>query len=156
MAEKQKQVSDYFSVGHLETIKYVIAKAEQQTSGEIRVQIIMNCDGDLKGKVHEQAIREFEKADMHNTHDKIGVLILVVLNERTFTVIGDSGIYSKLSRGYWDNVAKAMSLYFQNGEFHVGVCTVVESVGRQLAKYFPRKTNDLNELPDDVITEKGR
>lgn len=156
MAEKQKQVSDFFSADHLNEIKAVIAKVERQTSGEIRVQIIMDCDQDLKHKVHEQAVREFEKAGMHNTHDKTGVLILLVLNEKAFAIIGDSGIYSKLPQGYWDNMAKAMSLYFKDGNFHVGICAVVESIGRQLAKHFPRKNDDVDELSDEVIVGDSR
>jgi len=156
MAEKQKQVSDYFSADHLEAIKDIIAKAEKQTSGEIRVQIIMDCDQDLRGKVHEQAVRDFEKAGMHNTRDKTGILVIVVLNERKFAIIGDSGIYSKLPQGYWDNMAKAMSFYFKDGNFHVGICAVVESIGKQLAKYFPRRGDDVDELPDDVVVGSGR
>ncbi len=151
MVEKQKQVSDYFPADHLGEIKEVITEVERRTSGEIRVKIVIDCDPDLKGKVHEQAVRDFEKAGMHNTRDKIGVLILVVLNERTFTILGDSGIYSKLLQGYWDNMARVMSIYFKNGNFYVGICAVVESVGRQLAKHFPKQMDDVNELPDDVI-----
>ncbi len=156
MTEKQKQVSDYFSTDHLNEIKATIVKAEKRTSGEIRVRVTLDCDQDLTGKVHEQAVRDFEKAGMHKTRDKTGVLILVVLNERTFTILGDSGIYSKLPQGYWDNMAKAMSLYFKGGNFHVGVCAVVESVGKQLAKHFPRRDDDVDELPDDVIVEGAR
>lgn len=69
MAKKQKQVSDYFSVDQLKEIKAVITKVERLTSGEIRVEIIFNCDRDLRGKVHDQAVRDFERAGMHKTHD---------------------------------------------------------------------------------------
>lgn len=151
MTEKQKQVSDYFSAGHLNEIKAAIVRTEKKTSGEIRVEILMDCDPDLKGKVHEQAIRDFEKAGMHNTRDKTGVLILVVLNERQFAVIGDSGIHSKVNQHYWDHMASSMSAYFRCGSYHVGICLVVENVGKQLAKYFPRKADDVNELSDDII-----
>ncbi len=151
MAEKQRQVPEYFSADQLNEIKAVITKAEKRTSGEIRVRIAMDCDPDLKGKICEQAIRDFEKAGMHNTRDKIGVLILVVLNERRLCIIGDSGIHSKVNQIYWDHMVSSMSAYFKCGSYYVGICMVVENVGRQLAKHFPRQTGDVNELPDDVI-----
>ncbi len=155
MAETQKQVSDYFSTLQLNEIKAVISKVEKQTSGEIRVEIVMHCDHDLRGKVYEQAVRDFEKEGMQNTRDKTGVLILVVLSEKLFVIIGDSGIYSKLSRRYWDNMARSMSLYFMDDNFYIGVCAVVESIGKQLAKYFPKKGDDTNELSDDIIVRSG-
>ncbi|OGM98460.1 MAG: hypothetical protein A2915_00655 [Candidatus Yanofskybacteria bacterium RIFCSPLOWO2_01_FULL_41_34] len=156
MSEKQQQVLDYFSADQLKEIETTIVKAEKQTSGEIRVEIILDCDHDLMGRVHEQAVRDFETAGMHKTRDKTGILILIVLNERTFTILGDSGIYSKLPQGYWDNMAKAMTLYFKDGNFHVGICAVVESIGRQLAKYFPRRNDDVDELSDEVIVGGSR
>ena len=42
---------------------------------------------------------------------------------------------------------------FQAGDLIAGVCTGVESVGEQLATYFPRADDDVNELSDEVVHE---
>ncbi|KKS38213.1 MAG: hypothetical protein UV01_C0004G0015 [Parcubacteria group bacterium GW2011_GWA2_42_14] len=158
---KSGRVSDYFSPEMLAKIKDAVFEAEKNTSGEIRVKIMKECDDDLKSdanryaenKVRQQALREFEKAGLHNTRDKTGVLVLVVLKERKFTIMADKGIYSKLPQSFWDHKAETMAGYFREGNYARGVSEVVLSVGQELSRHFPRKTDDVNELSDDVIVE---
>ena len=137
-------------------------EAESNTSGEIRVKIINEYDQDLAScyehrdgsrRVHEQALREFEREGMHNTRDKTGILVLVVLSEKRFTILADEGIYSKLAQEWWNHKAETMSGYFRAGNPARGICEAVKEVGKELSRYFPKKPDDVNELPDDVIVE---
>ena len=132
-----------------------VAQAEANTSGEIRVKIIEHCDPDLAGDVHAQAVREFGREGLGNTRDKTGVLVLLVLGERKFTVLGDSGIHAKLGQGYWDRAVAELSGHFRQGAFGLGLHTLVADVGLRLAEFFPRRDNDVNELPNDVIIGGG-
>ena len=52
-------------------------------------------------------------------------------------------------------VATYMQLGFQTGKFVDGVLLGVELVGNTLSRFFPRKIDDTNELPNDVIVGGG-
>ena len=144
-------VLGFFSQSDLERIKTAVQEAEKRTSGEIRVKVIQQCDEDLKGNLEQQALRDFEREGLHNTKDKTGVLVLVVLRERRFRIIGDSGIYEKLPQSYWNELARRLSILFAAGDFASGICRVVSDIGKELASFFPRQKDDVDELPDYVI-----
>lgn len=147
------EVNFLFTQGDLDTIKKTVKEAEKHTSGEIRVKIIRRYDQDISDLM-QQALREFEREGLHSTKDKTGVLVLVVLDERKFVILGDSGIYSRLSQRYWNNLASRMTLSFQVGNYASGICRIVEEVGRSLSVLFPHKADDINELSNEVILGK--
>lgn len=157
--KKSGHVLDYFSHEDLEIIKQAIKRGEENTSGEIRVVIRMNFDNDLPYFFHdfrnldEQALRIFHEHGLHNTKDKTGVLILVILSKRLLKIMADSGIHTKLSQVYWDQYVKDLSKDFRNGNYTQGIIALVDEIAAKLAKFFPRKPDDVNELPDDVVVE---
>jgi len=144
-------VSNYFSDSDLQRIKKIIQETESKTSGEIRVKVIGKCDDDLARDIYRQAIREFEREGLHNTRDKTGVLLLVVIEDRRFQILGDLGIYSKIPQWYWNEMARGLSVLFKMGDYTNGICHLVQDVGKELMVFFPRQMNDVNELTDDVI-----
>lgn len=151
-----------FSEKDLAQIEITVQGAERNTSGEIRVMITGNCDEDLRSvestetRVYEQAIREFEKHGLHATRDKTGVLVLLVMNERKFQILADSGINARFSQEEWNDLSGQASSFFRNNEFTDGICFVVREIGNRLAQFFPRKPDDINELPDGVILGGGK
>lgn len=151
-----ESAKDCFTEDARRTIAEAIQAAERNTSGEIRVMILSRCDADLKASVYYQAVREFERRGMTKTRDRTGVLILFVWEERRFAIVGDTGIHAKLGDNYWAARAEELKTYFENGDYVCGLTAIVENVGRELARYFPRKADDRNELSDDVIVEGGR
>ena len=153
--QRKQKWQSYFSSGDLDLIKTAIQEQEKATSGEIRVKIIDGCDVGLNGNIYQQALREFEREGLSKTRDKTGVLILVVLDVRRFQVLADEGIYTKIPQVSWDMVATYMQLGFQTGKFVDGVLLGVELVGNTLSRFFPRKIDDTNELPNDVIVGGG-
>ena len=60
------------------------------------------------------------------------------------------GIHKKVSDGYWDDLAAAMTAHFKEKRFCDGICEVVKEIGKKLEQEFPRTTNDADELPNDV------
>ncbi len=152
-ARSGNKMSDYFSESDLLKIKEAVAEAEANTSGEIRVVIRSRYSEDLQGDIHAQAKHEFAKYGLGNTRDKTGVLILLVMSTREFRIIGDIGIYAKVGRDYWDLLAGWLTTHFKEGNYVLGICKVVDEVGKGLAAHFPKKSDDTNELSDDVIVE---
>lgn len=123
-----------------------IARAEANTSGEIRVHL----EGKCKGEVLDRAAWLFKKLGMQSTEARNGVLIYLSVNDRKFAIIGDSGINKVVPTGFWDNIKEIMVSHFKEGEFANGLVKGIEMSGQQLKQYFPHQANDVNELPDEI------
>lgn len=150
---KSNNPSDHFSAEDLRGIALAVERAEENTSGEIRVRIIRELDPDLKNDpqaLYLQAVRDFRKEGMHNTSARTGVLVLMVLRERKFTILADSGISNVLPCKYWVELAETLAFYFWAGSPARAISMIVADIGEKLAEFFPRKADDANELPNTV------
>lgn len=125
-----------------------IREAEATTSAEIRVYIQR---GELKGDPLAAAEKKFQQLGMHKTRERNGVLIFVAPRARKFAVVGDEAIDQKSGEAFWQGVAEAMQQCFRAGQFTEGIGGAVSAVGELLARHFPRRIADGNELPDEVI-----
>ncbi|HEV8538784.1 MAG TPA: TPM domain-containing protein [Bacteroidota bacterium] len=144
----------YLAEEDINSITAKIAEVENQTSGEIRVSVRHRRQWrERKLSLHELALAEFTRLGMHQTRDRTGVLILLLMSERKFHIIADGGIHAKVEEGTWDRVAAHMSSQFKEGKFARGICDAVEAVGTELKTHFPRKHDDRNELSNEVVEE---
>jgi uncharacterized membrane protein len=135
-----------FTERQKEAIQLAIAKAELNTSGEIRVHIDKQCKVDpLK-----RAIVIFEELKMYNTAQKNGILIYLSLNDNKLAIIGDSGINAVVPDDFWDNERDLMISFFKKGQFTEGLVEGIRMVGEQLKAAFPYLENDTNELSNEV------
>jgi uncharacterized membrane protein len=131
-----------------EVVKAIKA-AELKTSGEIRVVITQEP---VETPV-AAAQRVFRNAGMDQTRDHNGVLIFVAPRTRKFAVIGDIAVHSQCGDEFWLKLGEEMTGHFKKGEFTSGLIHAINMAGELLARHFPRKPDDVNELPDDIITE---
>lgn len=139
-------LDNYFSKQEQADIRSAIKEAELNTSGEIRVHI----ENKMKGDVLDRAAYIFETLKMNKTQERNGVLFYVALESHKFAILGDVGINSKVSDNFWDGIKEKMAESFKNGNFTTGLTTGIVIAGEQLKKHFPYKTNDINELTDDI------
>ena len=123
-----------------------IAAAEERTSGEIRVFI---SSSKTKDPVHA-AEAQFERMNMTQTAARNGVLIFLAPASHTFAVIGDKGVHEKCGEAFWRELAAAMGEQFKRADFTQGLVLGIERAGALLAEFFPRGTDDRNELPDRI------
>jgi len=130
-----------------EKIKLSIEWAEKATSGEVRVCIESVCEKDA----YERAVECFFDLEMQNTKLKNGVLVYVALDAHKFAIIGDTGINKLVADNFWDSTKSLMLEKFKSGEVAEGISVGIIEAGKQLKKYFPYQSDDLNELPDDII-----
>jgi uncharacterized membrane protein len=134
-----------------ERVADAIRRAEQRTSGEIRVSISRLFWGD----VYKAATFAFDRLRMHETRERNGVLLFVVPARRRFAVIGDKGIHERAGQAFWERVTAVVGSRFREGDFTGGIVDAVESIGEELRAHFPYdSTTDRNELPDDVDFER--
>ncbi len=126
-----------------------IAAAERKTSAEVKVIVLRYCWTDIRNKA--QAL--FTKHELQVTEDRNAVMILLVLANREFLVYGDKGIHERVEKGFWLTVRDAMQEEFRAGRLPEGLCAGIFQIGEQLAEYFPRVEDDVNELSDEVVHE---
>jgi uncharacterized membrane protein len=131
---------------HHDEIVAAIREAEKRTSGEVRVFISRK----LVANPVEAAQAHFVQLRMEKTRDRNGVLIFVAPRARRFAVVGDAGVHERCGEGFWKELADEMSGHFAKSEFTSGIVHGVKKAGELLARHFPHRPDDANELPDDV------
>ena len=123
-----------------------IGAAEKLTSGEIRVFI-------TRKKVDDPvrtAQKQFHRMGMHKTQSRNGVLLFIAPESQAFAIIGDQGIHEKCGQNFWALVAQAMVTNLREGKLTQAVISGIEAAGAALQQHFPRRDDDINELPDEV------
>ena len=144
-------VKKLFTKEDLAAIAAAISEAEKTTAGEIRVSIRQKRRWrERKLSIEEMARREFHDLGMTKTKDQTGILIFLLMDERKFFILADEGIHTKVEGTTWTKIAEEMSSHFSKKNFHQGVIHGVQAVGKVLSRFFPRKADDRNELPNDV------
>ncbi|MDD2595222.1 MAG: TPM domain-containing protein [Bacteroidales bacterium] len=124
-----------------------IAKAELNTSGEIRVHIEPRCK---EKNVLQRAVRVFDIIDMEKTGKRNGVLIYIAFESCKFAIIGDKGINDLVPGNFWWDIEVRMKSDFAAGRFTEGICQAVISVGEALKQYFPYEDGDINEQTNEI------
>ena len=127
-----------------------IQRAERLTSGEIRVVIAHRAVPDIL----EEARRQFDRMGMDRTAERNGVLIYLAPLTRELAIIGDQGIHERCPTGFWEARVTQATGEFRAGRFSEGLVGVIQAVGEELSRHFPRSASDRNELPDDVVSDR--
>ncbi|MEI7485227.1 MAG: TPM domain-containing protein [Ignavibacteriota bacterium] len=145
-------IKKYLSKEELDSITNHIAETEKFTSGEIRICFNKNTAwAERKLTSREMAVKEFHKLGMHNTKDKTGVLLYVLFKDRKFEVVADTGINDKISAEKWDVITNHLIGEFKSGNYKAGIIKALDEIKEVLMKEFPRKADDTNELPNDIV-----
>jgi uncharacterized membrane protein len=140
------KASDFLTEAEKAEILEAIKTAEHDTSGEIRVHLEMSCKGD----VLDRSAEIFSKLGMHKTELRNGVLIYLAIEDRKFSIIGDSGINKLVAPNFWENVKVVMRNLFEEGKFAEGLIRGIIMAGENLKANFPFQYGDVNELSDEI------
>nr|WP_294791891.1 TPM domain-containing protein [uncultured Mucilaginibacter sp.] len=142
---------DLFNDDEQQQIRDAIAKAEKNTSGEIRICVEKTCKDD----VLDRAAKYFYQLDMDKTKLRNGVLIYLATVDRKFAIIGDAGINKMVPVDFWDTTKNEMLEQFKQGNLIDGIVIGITRAGEKLATFFPCATDDVNEVSDDVAFMDG-
>ena len=123
-----------------------IRAAESQTSGEIRVHVERRCAGGALAT----ATRWYGRLGMDAAKERNGILFYVAVDDREFAIVGGRGIHAKVGDAFWEALRDAMHDCFAAGDPATGLIRAIGEAGSQLATFFPRRTGDTNELPDEI------
>jgi uncharacterized membrane protein len=149
MTHHPRWVRRFLGPDDLAAVTAAIAAAEAETSAEIRVHLDARCPGEALAR----AALVFERLGMHRTTLRHGVLLYVSVEDHKLAVIGDHGIHERVGQAYWDGLLDAILARFRGRQFRDGMLHGVGEVGTVLRRHFPRRPDDVNELPDRVSVE---
>jgi uncharacterized membrane protein len=124
-----------------------ISESEALTSGEIRICISHKKSADPMTDAQAQ----FDKLNMANTRERNGILFFIAPRSRNFAIIGDAGIHAKCGDAFWLELSSLLTKTFKEGKLTEGLVEVVKRAGQLLAEHFPRRDDDRNELPDEIV-----
>jgi uncharacterized membrane protein len=146
MARHPRWVRAFLSEAGLDAVSRAIAGEEARTSAEIRVHLDHHCSGEAMAR----AVAVFERLGMHRTAARHGVLIYVSVGDHKLAVLGDLGIHERVGQAYWERLVEAVLAHFRDERPRDGLLHAVGEVGAILARHFPRRPDDVNELSDQV------
>jgi len=99
-------------------------------------------------RVHRAASLAFLDSGLVETRDRTGILIFVSLLERRVQVLADRGIHLRVPDGTWDGVVERVVAGIRSGRADQGLIDGIRLCGEILARHFPPRPDDANELPD--------
>ena len=143
---------EFFTADEKQVIAEAIQKAEQRTSGEVRVFVESRC---RYVNAIDRAVEIFGNLQMYKTDLRNAVLVYVAIKDKQLAVFGDEGIHQKVGNEYWANEVIKMITAFNRDNFAEGIRQCVLNIGEALCTHFPYdKNTDKNELPDDIVFGK--
>jgi uncharacterized membrane protein len=141
------------SEADLDAIATAVREAERGTLAEIRVHIERRVAHGLRRRTTdpmERARQVFQALGMHRTTHRSGVLVYLAVEDRKLAIVGDEGIHSRVGDEYWAAMRDRMVERLRAGALRASVIGAVAEIGTTLARFFPRRPDDVDELPDDV------
>ncbi|MDP2359784.1 MAG: TPM domain-containing protein [bacterium] len=148
MARSDKP-AEFLTAAEQEQVRAAVAEAERGTSGEIRVYLERRIPW-FGRDPYRRARRVFVMLGMHETEVHNGVLVYLATASHRFAIVGDERLHQIVGDLGWHRIADAMTAHFAADRFGDGLAEAVRAAGGQLAEYFPRHPDDVNELPDEI------
>ncbi|MFZ2306561.1 MAG: TPM domain-containing protein [Rhodoferax sp.] len=141
----------------VERLKQRVAASEALHSGEIRICIeaglpnsYLMRPGNLRTITRQRALSQFGKLRVWDTEHNNGVLIYLLLAERTIELVADRGLNHFVSAQDWSDMVQRLGLALRQGQFEDGLATAIDEVSAVLVARFPLQAGSVrpNELPD--------
>jgi uncharacterized membrane protein len=137
-----------------DAIQQAIERSESAHRGEVRfaVEAALDLFDLLRGMTaHERAVQVFSQLGVWDTEENNGVLIYLLLADHDFEIVADRGLHRLVGADGWEPIARRMEAAFRAGDFQRGIVEGIEAVGEVLARHYPRREGDRNELPDRPV-----
>ncbi|NJK90116.1 MAG: hypothetical protein HC923_12505 [Myxococcales bacterium] len=101
--------------------------------------------------VHRRAMVSFVENGLHDTEQSSGVLILVSRLEHRVEILADSGIHARIGVEGWSSHVQTIISAIKDGHPAEGLQSAIHRIGEELARHFPPRPDDTNELENHVI-----
>jgi len=139
-------MSNFLTDQQMASLVEAIQTAEDHSTGEIRIHI----DSNTEGNNAQIAFEVFKRLCKNKTLARNAVLFHVNFEQQYLTIIGDEGIHEKVHQNFWDQMHDRITQEFMKGNFHDGLKNAVLETGLELKKYFPISGENPNELSNEI------
>ena len=139
-------MNNFLTDQQMASLVEAIQTAEDHSTGEIRIHI----DSNTEGNNAEIAFEVFRRLCKDQTVEKNAVLFHVNFEQKYLTIIGDEGIHAKVNQTFWDQMHDQITTQFSKGNFQESIKNAVLETGLELKKYFPIKGVNPNELSNEI------
>ncbi len=151
LLQQRWRVRQVFPPPALKRIEQAITAGEATHSGQVRFVVEGALDGAplfRNQPARARALDVFSHLRIWDTEHNNGVLIYLLLADHDVEIVADRGIDAKVGAAGWERICREMEAAFRAGHFERGVITGIAAVSRELAKHFPPRSPQRNELPD--------
>ena len=134
-----------------ELIATEIAAAELLHAGEICFAVEHALDAArLRAGVppRARALELFGQLGVWDTEHNNGVLIYVLLADRSVEFVADRGLSSQIADSEWQPLCREVETHFRAGHDAEGCVAAIRGVAALLQKHFPNSPGDRDELPN--------
>lgn len=150
----QWQLKRAFPKKTLDAIEQEIKASENAHVGEVRFAVECALSGAplyLDQSTRERAIDVFSHWRMWDTEHRNGVLIYLLLADRSVDIVADRGVDIKTGTPEWEKICHDMETAFHAGHYEAGAIGGIRAITHVLTKHFPATGVSRNELSDKVI-----
>jgi uncharacterized membrane protein len=138
----------------LSAIGAAVGESEKSHDGELRFAVEAGLHPrplwrgqSARGRAEEL----FSSLRVWDTRHNSGVLIYVQLVDRRIEIVADRGINAKVPQHQWDAICLRMEAAFRERHFEAGVLEAIREITALLARHFPPRGDNPNELPDRPV-----
>ena len=138
-------------------LKQKVTASEAWHSGEIRICIeaglpnsYLRRAGPMRTITRQRALSQFGKLRVWDTEHNNGVLIYLLLAERSIELVADRGLNRHVSPEDWHAMVERLGEALRDGRFEDGLMAAIDEVSAVLEAHFPLAPDQVrpNELPD--------
>jgi len=143
-----------FTKATLAKIEEAVRASERQHDGELRFAVegplpLAYLIRDRKPRARAEDV--FSWLRVWDTAHNSGVLIYVQLVDRKIEIVADRGIAAKVAQAEWNSICRAMEKAFADARIAEGALQAIERITALLARHFPPRGRNPNELPDKPV-----
>jgi len=114
--------------------------------GRMRMWLVPR--GVKRARSYKAALEQFHIRGLARTVDRTGVLIFVSLAEHYARIVVDDGIAAKVPQSEWQSAVNLLVERMRDDRVADGFIGAIDYCAPLLAKHFPPRASDTNELPD--------
>ncbi len=107
---------------------------------------------EMSDETLKRARQIFFDSRVHHTSGATGLLVYVSLYERMAAVLADGAILDKLGQPALDELCGQLLRDLSGGDITSAICSTITAAGEKLAPLLPRAEDDVNELPNGLVT----
>jgi uncharacterized membrane protein len=154
LATGTRLVRRRFPAATLTTIEAAIAAGEQRHEPEIRfaVEAALHPRAVIRGRSpRERAIALFSELRVWDTEHNTGVLIYLLLADRSVEIVADRGVAARVAPVEWQAICREIEAELRAGRYEAGALAGIRAVSDLLARHFPASGPRRGEQPDRPV-----